>query len=192
MKRKIEILLAVVLLLKLTSCSNNDVKTEGVLFPQISLDNIESKKTDLSDIFENYRIVSLETTDESLIGGRSVKIIKRNDYYFIKSINDIVVFDLDGKFIRKLSHAGYGPGEYDQLNDFDVVSKYDEIWVSASKGIYRYGINDLEYKDMIPLPFAATQFKYLDDDNIIIRTTEDEIFKICSVKGEIIKSFFPH
>lgn len=180
------------MLMTLIGCSTNDVKTDGILFPQSSLDRIVTQATNLSDIFEDYEIVPLETTEESIIGGRSTKIIKKDSLYFVKSINEIIIFNTHGKYIKKLSHIGAGPGEYDQLNDYDVVERYDEIWVSASKGIYRYDLNSLEYKGIISLPFIATQFKYLEDDNIIVRTVGQEIFKICSLEGEILKSFFPH
>lgn len=180
------------MLLALAACSNNEIKSNGILFPNTTIENIETNNINLTDVFNDYEIVALETTDESFIAGRSTKIIKKCGHYFIKSVNDIIVFDEDGKFINKLSRFGTGPGEYDQLNDFDVVESYGEIWVSASKGIYRYDLNSLDYNGIILLPNIATQFKYLDDDDIIIRTTDEDMFKVCSLEGEILKTFFHH
>lgn len=174
----------------LSGCSGNSGQKEAVLFPDMTLENKVSKKISFQELFPNYSITPLETTDESLIGGRSNKTIKRDSCFYVRSVNDVMIFNLEGKFINKLSRVGSGPGEYESLLDFDVVSEKGEIWVSAAKGIYRYDSRTLDFIDIIHLPFFASEFKYLTNGTIIIRTNEDEYLKICNTEGEELQSFF--
>lgn len=181
---------ALILTVLSQSCSSSDKSDNAVIFKTVSLNDNVTETTNLSDIFVDYKIIPLETNDKSLIGGWTNKIIKRADRFFVSSINDVIVFDLNGKYVNKLSRFGSGPEEYEQLYDYDVVEKFGEIWVSSRKGIYRYKFTTMEYTGLIPLPFFANKFKYLDDGSIIAFTPEPESFKIIDMSGATIKSYY--
>lgn len=183
-------ILSLILLSLLYACKQNSDTISDALFPQSIYDTENGCNVSLSDIFTDYRIIPLETTENSLIGGRSNKTIKKNDNYYIRSINDVVIFNSDGKFVNRLSAVGGGPGEYNQMYDFDIVPEFNEIWVSSDKGIYRYNCESLKYTGIIPLSFYANQFKYLNSSSFIASTPDEEQFKICSLDGNIVKSFF--
>ncbi len=76
--------------------------------------------------FSRSRIVPLETNDHSLI--RRITRICTDDnklFIFDRSINKIVIFDMDGKYVTDIHQVGSGPSEYQALSDFclDVDKK---------------------------------------------------------------------
>ncbi len=181
------------MMLLLSSCKELKQDTADVLFPAISVaddKDIATSKCDLSDIFTECRIIPLETSEKSLVGGRQMKLVKSGSHFFLKSENDVVIFDREGKFVNRLSHVGGGPGEYDSLFDFEVVPHYNEIWVSSSKGIYRYDSNTMEFTGIIELPFFVNAFKYIDDETILAKTPEEQTYKVFSMTGEVTQSYY--
>lgn len=183
-------IICLIFITMLSACRNSGESAPDTLFPQSLLDAESDGSVSLSDLFVEYNIIPLETSDKSLIGGRSNKILKRDSHFYIRSINDVVIFDSGGKFVNRLSAVGGGPQEYSQMYDFDVVPEFNEIWISSDKGICRYDKDNMEYTGIIPLPFFANQFKYLSDGTFIVNTSDEQRFKICSTDGEIISSYF--
>lgn len=183
--------LAVTVIVIATACSKQEKETDpNVLFPDISLGNFVSSKTPLSEIIEDYRLIPLETTDESLIGGRSNKIIKKDGHFFVRSNNEVLMFDENGNFQDKLSRVGGGPEEYESIFDYDVVPEFDEIWVSSNRGIVRYKYPSMEFSGRIPLEFFASSFKYLGNETFIVYTPEDIVYKIVSLDGKVLNEYF--
>ncbi|GHS93844.1 hypothetical protein FACS1894207_0970 [Bacteroidia bacterium] len=77
--------------------------------------------------FSNIRYIPLETSDDCLIGTTSKVLIRDNRIYvadFHKTLA-LFVFDMNGKFLFKISNRGQGPGEYIRFNDFDIQSNGD-------------------------------------------------------------------
>lgn len=180
-------------MLLLPSCKEEKPNTANILFPSISVDDtkdIANTKCDLSDIFTDCRIIPLETSEKSLIGGLQLKVVKSGAQYYIKSENDVVIFDKEGRFVNRLSHVGGGPGEYDSLFDFEVVPQHNEIWVSSSKGIYRYDAATMNFNSLIPLSFFANAFKYIDEETILAMTPDENTYKVFSMAGEVTRSYY--
>ena len=96
------------LVMGLSSCresmESNDNLT--IIYPNVSFDNEVDDKVELSAVFPSYRIIKLETLPESLIGGPNTKVIKHGNMFYVRSINEVLVFDEDGKFVKKLSRLG--------------------------------------------------------------------------------------
>jgi hypothetical protein len=67
-----------------------------------------------SQIFENFKVIVLETNNNSVIGSvSSVRFC--NDHIIVldnNTSNSVFVFDINGKFIRKIGSIGKGPGEF--------------------------------------------------------------------------------
>lgn len=174
-----------------SSCSKQRKEIDpNVLLPEITLGNFVDTKTPLSEIIGDYRLIPLETTDESLIGGRTNKIIKKDGHIFVRSNNEVLMFGENGNFQDKLSRVGGGPEEYESIFDYDIVPEYDEIWVSSNRGIVRYKYPSMEFSGTIPLKFFANSFKYLGNDTFIAYTPEDIVYKIVSMYGKVLNEYF--
>jgi hypothetical protein len=89
----------------------------------IDMDSVKSDSLRLSHI----RYVPLETSEECLIG-HAYKTLIRNDKIYIADFHTamaLFVFDMDGKFLFKISRRGQGPGEYVSFFDFDIQTNGD-------------------------------------------------------------------
>ena len=103
-KQLIRAILAIAFIVTVTSCLSNDKENDtNVLFPDITIGNFVNTQIPLSEIISDYRMIPLETTDESLIGGWSNKIMKKDGPVFVSSGNEVLMFDEGGKFQSKLS-----------------------------------------------------------------------------------------
>lgn len=118
---KIQVL-SIFIFLLVVGCSKN---TENVI-PTLVIDVKESKSLDLSKFADIEKIVSLETTSDCLIK-KIDRIFISEEYILIVdlNLNEILLFDIDGYFIRKIGKKGQGPDEYIMWNDvfYDNESK---------------------------------------------------------------------
>lgn len=103
--------------------------------PSISVSPVDTLpcwdlKSNLSTRFfeeavDSMRFISLETTDESLLG-MPMQIQKIGDRLVVVDLykaQKIAVFDMTGKFLHTIGAKGNGPGEYNSLNDVVVNSE---------------------------------------------------------------------
>jgi len=97
-------------------------KTEG-----ISVNLNQSEDTiKLTDLFSSVKTVRLETNEQSLIGEFN-KILLYQDTLYISTGTEILVFDIDGNFIRKHAMHGKGPGEYLSISDILIDPEKQQI-----------------------------------------------------------------
>ena len=84
---------------------------------------------DLTDKITNVKYIPLETTRESVIGEISKVILHKGNFYIMDDniTKTVFVFDGNGKFITKICRRGRGPGEYNDLWDFDIDTENDQI-----------------------------------------------------------------
>lgn len=68
--------------------------------------------------FKNYRIAFLETNDNSLLR-KITRIYSDDNKLFVldKSLNKVVIFDMNGNYLTHIHKAGNGPSEYLSLMD---------------------------------------------------------------------------
>ncbi len=118
---------------------SNKIQEEHLQVFEFDVDNYT--ENNFSDYFEISKVIPLETTDESLIKRISNTHINENEMLiFDRDLKKLLLFDLNGKFIRQIGYEGRGPGEYVKIIDFattmnhDTISIYDEI----NQGVLRY------------------------------------------------------
>ena len=171
---------------------NNTLQNLTVLYPQINLEYQQERPVQLSKLFSKFRLIELETNDNSLIGGEGRKIIKQDSLFYIQSINEILVFNNEGKYLKKLSSFCPGPEEYSQIRDFDIMDDNNEIWICTdNRNICRYDLDSFDFKGKLSFNFGLFSIKYLGDDLFIASTSdEDGIFKIINTSGEIVDSIY--
>ena len=86
----------------------------------IDLDAPRSEAIKASTLIKMVKTVILEENRQSLIGNvNKVQMFDEHLYVLDRSVaNSLFVFDLDGKFIRRIGRIGRGPGEYARIADF--------------------------------------------------------------------------
>jgi len=140
------------LILCLASCSGTD--SRGVAIGSVGdsarvlfVDNTRAFASIPQDsLFEaRYDVVPLETNVESLISqiGR-ISIYGNNFYVLDRSSGSVLIFDEQGKFLKKISHIGRGPGEYTSLTDFGIDTKNNNIvlYCDRPKKIIVYALEE--------------------------------------------------
>jgi hypothetical protein len=86
----------------------------------------------LSEIATNVEYISLQTTERSLIGGFIKKIIYSDKRIYVTNMENIMCFDMDGKFLFKIDNRGRGPEEYSSIDDFDISSDNKILTILSS------------------------------------------------------------
>ncbi len=100
--------------------------------------DIQSSVTaNISDLFQEFKWVQLETNDSCFVGLFIEKIECYKDKIFLlnahQSHSNILCFDMDGNFLFKIDRLGNGPGEYTYLGDF-FIDKTQECIVLQTLG----------------------------------------------------------
>lgn len=187
-RQKIYTYLAAILIF--TACTKPTADNTAIVIPDLTHWEESQESTQLSALFNDIRLVQLETNDSCLVDDNG-KIIRYDSVYYVESNNEVLQFDLNGKFLRKLSRIGSGPGENIQLLDFNIVNRKDsaEIWISSTGGIYIYEPQTLAFKQHIPIKGHVTQFYYINDRTILTVKPEDITFKIYDMEGHLRKEF---
>jgi len=120
------------------------------------------KKYDFYDVVKDIEFVPLEMTDESIVGGVSmIKFYKNYILFLDEQTKSIFIFDDKGKYIRKISRVGRGPGEYENIFDFCVHPKSGMITIVTISGkIITYSFDLKEFKEYndVPYPVGIEQF----------------------------------
>lgn len=160
-------LLSAISLAILTSCTaqqelssvspiltNNRVKT-------IDLDKAEMKDSlYFSNHFKKPRVIALEATENSIIQNiRSIELF--NDYIYIldDESNALYVFDLDGRFTRRIGYRGNGHGEYFSIYDFSIdrKSKMIYLWDDPIHKAHKYDLQTGKYIASVEIQGMGSQ-----------------------------------
>ena len=119
----------------------------------------ENSPVKLSEITGEIKKVSLELTDESLIGIINRIIFKDDQLIIIEGKTEkVMLFDLQGKYIRQIGSKGQGPGEYPNIVDiaYDDIKRIIFI-ASTSRKILCYNTDGVLLKEC-PVSFPEAIF----------------------------------
>jgi hypothetical protein len=99
----------------LFACSNQqtELRSDEVCYT-IDLDGKKETSIPFSSIFKNVQTIILEAGKDCLIGSLDeLQIFDGRIYILDKHIaKSLFVFDMEGRFIRKIGSLGRGPGEF--------------------------------------------------------------------------------
>ena len=100
--------------------------------PAIFIDISRESKAYLSEIAEKVDMIKLETTSNSLIQ-EIIYVEILNDHYFIYHgvYSEVLMFDLNGQFVKKVGQIGRGPGEYIALTGIAVDAESRKLLVNS-------------------------------------------------------------
>jgi len=128
-----------VLILLLTSCQGKQRKG---FQETIEIDLEQLNRMPLSQFVSDVTVIPLETNNQTIIGQISKIQIFNNQLYILDELsNSIMIFDKNGKFIKKLNKIGQGPGEYIRLKDFEVNENGLYILDISGRKINHYDTN---------------------------------------------------
>jgi hypothetical protein len=166
---------------------DSDVKTVVSLGIKEFLDD--------DDYFKDSRILFLETNDNSLL--RKIDRICVHDnriFIYDNTLNKIVIFDMDGKYLNHIHRIGYGPQEYDATMDFclDTVNRQILLLCDRPYKImkFKYSGEFIEEKRLDGLFFnimACSEYIYCNKHNPN-PSEEYELFRLNSNCTVIDKS----
>lgn len=178
----------IVFLFSIFSCNNE--KSNSLLSNLDEYENLSGTENHLSDIIRKSRIIKLETSPDCLLGNIK-KIIKNQSSFFVKtSTDELIMFDNEGNFVRKFGSKGKGPGEFEQIQDFDVNEDGREIAISSSKSILFYNVSSGNFIKQITVDFFANSLIYTSNDELLIQVVRaDFLISHINKNGQIIKSF---
>jgi len=158
------------LLFSVISCSRMpNIEHTGCVI-NVPLEAVE--RTDHFDYFSVYdsltTIILNDDSVESIIGNIE-DIHIDDDWIFIRDIDVIHVFDLDGNFIRNIGRRGRGRGEYLKLMDFDLNRQKKELTI-YDQGMHRFLIYDYygNFVRQFEYEYIVREFATLPNGDYII------------------------
>ena len=128
----------VCMLFSCTSEKNNQVMNEGecLVIPfEKGVENIRSVK--LSDIAEKVTFIPLETTDSSLVARQMLNNVRlANGQIYVPCSEGLLTFDEHtGKFLRRISRKGQGPGEYTSIRGIEARDGSDYVYIFSRERV---------------------------------------------------------
>lgn len=158
--------LALCFVLSFLSCGKNMEKDMN--FKGIVIEVNSPIEVPIEDLINEYKIITLEDLEESIIDDVSEMRIM-NDKLYIKDRRGltIYIFTLEGRYISKINNSGVGPEEYISIYGFEVDHKNLQIILSDtfSKRVFIYDEYG-EIKKVIPLDFQPNR-AFLLGNNIV-------------------------
>lgn len=153
----------IILLSLAVSCSEPVKKSEGLTVLDLSQNiNVESKLT-LSQIATDINYTKLESNPECFI--KRVDQYSITDNYILiydQSQPMVLLFDRQGKFIRKIGNIGKGPGEFNRPDDVRISRDEKFILVMDYLKVMRFGF-DGKLIGETKLPDFARNIDTFDD-----------------------------
>ncbi|WP_421984945.1 6-bladed beta-propeller [Roseivirga sp.] len=168
-------------------CSNPK-STNSDFLQTISIDPSKVVTVTADQIFSNIDYVIL-SNDDHIIGSIS-KIKLFDDQYFVLDAdytNSLYVHDSNGLFITKIGMEGVGPEEYQDINDFTIVTVNGspQIWLlDIGRGYFTLVIYDLNgnFITKIKSNLMANFIEYFDSGLLLFSTANQCNDDFCSDK----------
>ena len=116
----------------------------------------------LSHLIDSVSYIPLETSEYSVIGEITKVIYCNNRFYIQDGLSESVfIFDMDGRFVKKLHNKGKGPYEYTDLLDM-FIDNNENLYILGGFKLIKFNL-DLEPISQTTLPFGPASVGILDD-----------------------------
>lgn len=135
MKRLLRLGIITCIVFVVLSCDSKESK--GIF--TIPVNTSQNFSLPLSEIATGIKAVNLELTDESLINIKFVRRVYANEKYIVVNDYDkIMLFNKDGKFLRRIGTKGQGPGEFVNIYCVTVDFEKELLFVGCSGKLICY------------------------------------------------------
>ena len=131
----------------------------------ISFGNLRNMS--ISQVINDFELIPLETTDESLIGYIDKIEFFDDKIYILDShyASCIFIFSKEGRFLSKLSRKGRGPGEFIYPMSVAIDQRGAILVLDANLGkLLKYNISDLSFIEEVPLPAVPPLMSFAIDE----------------------------
>lgn len=147
-------------------------------------------------IFGKVEMTLLETTDDCLVG-RHPELKLDEQHYFILDYQQqfILRFERSGKFINHIGRQGGGPGEYVDINDFDIDPEAKTVEILTIDGLimsYHYDGTFLSSRKIegYPMSFIKTGDMYWCNLSPTPLAVDGRLIKV-SGDGTVVEKHLP-
>lgn len=135
-----------------------------------------------SSFIDSFIYIPLETYEDIFIGKiRAIYEWDNRFYIWDEQTSAIIIFNHEGKFIKKIMHRGRGPKEYVNLKCLYHNPRNGDlnIYCDRSQSILQYDYNG-NFKKRIPCKFITADFTLLGEDSWALyggKYPNEEVFK---------------
>ena len=157
----------------LLGCSSNKkqepISKSGVPVINLSEDVSTVPSLLLSESAEKLGIVSLEMTDQSMLGEiRRIQVTDHNIWIDHGREFYIYRFSRSGKFLNKIGSIGQGPGEYTTYSTFLVDEDKKEVYIIANtNGVLAYDFEGNFKRKIVDIQTILQLFSSVYDQYIL-------------------------
>ena len=157
----------------LLGCSSNKkqepISKSGVPVINLSEDVSTVPSLLLSESAEKLEIVSLEMTDQSMLGEiRRIQVTDHNIWIDHGREFYIYRFSRTGKFLNKIGSIGQGPGEYTTYSTFLVDEDKKEVYIIANtNGVLAYDFEGNFKRKIVDIQTILQLFSSVYDQYIL-------------------------
>jgi hypothetical protein len=148
----------------------------------------------LTNIILNEKQILLQTdTKESQFAGIDKLVIHDDRIYILDYMNtrSLFVFDMDGKFLRRIGRRGRGPGEYPALlMDFATDNAGNVLLVDNTKRELHKYAPDGRYITSVHLPFLVEGLVVLENSDYLVALTYPYEEKVPAPQVVVCDSLF--
>ena len=161
------------LIITLLGCSSNKkqepISKSGVPVINLSEDVSTVPSLLLSESAEKLEIVSLEMTDQSMLGEiRRIQVTDHNIWIDHGREFYIYRFSRSGKFLNKIGSIGQGPGEYTTYSTFLVDEDKKEVYIIANtNGVLAYDFEGNFKRKIVDIQTILQLFSSVYDQYIL-------------------------
>jgi hypothetical protein len=142
-----------------------------VLIDMEEIVNQQITELNLSMVADSLEYIPLETLSESLIDQIS-GVVLTEEFIFLQTLQNVLKFSREGKYISQIGSQGRGPGEYPGLRNISIDNEKERVFIYPNwiRELLFYTFNN-KYQNKISLfgsyfDLALTVF-YIGNDHFI-------------------------
>lgn len=124
----------------------------------------------LDNLIEDIRMVQLDSSTEEAMVGDGLLCEMTDNFYAVRTGEQVKLFRKDGKFISNIGRRGQGPDEYNAVYDIAIDEPSGRIYLMEMGNVNHISAYDLSGKFIgrIPLPYLVHKGQMIVEDGKIM------------------------